>query len=199
MSRLRLFFAAELPASCRAELAGVQDALVRARESGAFTRRSDVRFVDPESLHVTLHFLGSGEESQLPALEGLLRTATADLPAITTTLQPLTAFSKPLRARVLVVPLADSGETLTRLALALQRGAEALGFPAEPRAFRPHVTLARLPRPADARSWVECAPELALPVTIHRVVLYRSEATPRGSRYHPLLTAVLGQSPPKIQ
>jgi 2'-5' RNA ligase len=121
------------------------------------------------------------------------------VPAITTRLQPLTAFSKPLRARVLVVPLADSDEALTRLALALQRGAEVLGFPVEPRAFRPHVTLARLARPADARSWLECAPELALPVTIHRVALYRSEATPRGSRYHPLFTAVLGQLAPKIQ
>jgi 2'-5' RNA ligase len=199
MSKLRLFFAAELPASCRAELARVEDALARAREAGSFTGRADVRFVDPESLHVTLHFLGSGEESKLPALESLLRAVTAEVPAIDTSLQPLTAFPKPLRARVVVVPLADSGEALTRLALALQRGAEILGFPAERRAFRPHVTLARLARPADARSWLERAPELRLPVTIHSVVLYRSEATPRGSRYHRLFTAVLGQLPPKIQ
>ena len=64
----RLFVACELPDDVKRSVAGVI-ADLRAQSDGA------VRWVNPESLHVTLKFLGEVPERQIPAVKVALQEA----------------------------------------------------------------------------------------------------------------------------
>jgi 2'-5' RNA ligase len=98
----------------------------------------------PTKIHVTLKFIG-----QLP----------------TSTVEPLQkaigldAFPSMREALVVVATLSDPKGELAHWARRLDDRAALLGIARETRAFRPHVTLARLKRAYDARRWLR--PELA--------------------------------------
>src|SRR5256885_899713 len=65
---MRLFFAVELPHE-------VQNALAKLRSEQAWAR--DYRWVEPESTHITLAFLGEQPEAALEALTQLGQQAAA--------------------------------------------------------------------------------------------------------------------------
>jgi 2'-5' RNA ligase len=74
--------------------------------------------------------------------------------------------------------------SLARLAARLDRASRSAGYPGEDRPFAAHVTLARARRGARvAAPPVESVGDLGTFVA-DRVVLYRSELGPSGSRYH---------------
>ncbi|MGB0653249.1 MAG: RNA 2',3'-cyclic phosphodiesterase, partial [Thermoplasmatota archaeon] len=93
------------------------------------------------------------------------------------------AFPKPSQARVAWLGVDAPGlEALARCVVDATGG---FGQPPDRRRFRPHVTLARLKRPADLRPWVQQeAPGEA--GHLAEVVLYRSELGPDGPSYVPL-------------
>ena len=93
------------------------------------------RPVAASQLHLTLHFLGSVPQSQLPALRHALH-----VPAVPCSLQ--IGGCAHWRDLLVALPLQlppELGERHARLGEALQ----VLGLPRESRAWRPHITLAR--------------------------------------------------------
>ena len=148
-----------------------------------------VRWVRPEGLHLTLHFWPALDDCDVlrvveAAREPVLRRARYAM-----TLGGLGAFPHDGDERVLWLGM-GSGEAQT---VALQGDVETAldraGFPREPRAYHPHVTLgrprARLDSAARAR-WRGFA-DLALPpCTVEEVRLYRSHPGAGGSRYEVL-------------
>jgi 2'-5' RNA ligase len=99
----------------------------------------------------------------------------------------LDAFPSAHDARVVVVIVEDAAGDIARLAKAAEDRAAKAGFAREERPFRPHVTVARIKRPFDARKWFA-----ALSTSDHgaciatELVLYESKTTPQGSIYTPL-------------
>lgn len=185
----RLFFAVDLPAEARAAIARLgRDLAPEVRARG--------RWLGGAGLHVTLHFLGDVPSDSVAPLVELLTAATSGLAPIAVRLTQLVAFPDPRRARVLAVEIADPALELTRLAERLQAGAVALGLRAEERRYRPHVTIARLKSPSDARRWQRRTAALDTSVVLDAVHLYRSELSPEGSRYSALASVVLGAAAP---
>jgi 2'-5' RNA ligase len=84
---------------------------------------------------------------------------------------------------VLAASLEDVDSTIAALFAALELELDALGFARDERVFRPHVTLARLKRPADVRELLRAAEVTPHEVQISEVVLFRSHLGPEGSRY----------------
>ena len=86
----------------------------------------------------------------------------------------------------------DVPPAVTALQAACERAAVAAGFPPEPRAFRPHLTLGRWSsgerRPTLPRSDLGSA-------RLERLVLFRSEPGRDGSVYTPLAAFALGAPP----
>jgi 2'-5' RNA ligase len=68
-----------------------------------------------------------------------------------------------------------------------------LGFAAEKRAFRPHVTLARLGHPANTTGWITSLSVPAESVSLEQLVLFRSELAKAGARYTRLAEVLLGE------
>jgi 2'-5' RNA ligase len=148
------------------------------------------RFVRPEGLHVTLRFLGTIEAGAVRPLARAVAQETRGLSPFGVRLGALHVFPSPRRPRVLAVDL-EPAAPLAALAAAVERGAVAAHFAPEPRAFRPHVTLARVRE--GARPTVDAAqgpPSAAF--TAHEVILFESRPQAGGSLYTPLERMALG-------
>lgn len=178
---LRLFVALELPEE-------VRDELVRWR-SRALADESGLRGVSADGLHITLCFLGSLSGDAVPgilaACAGLSDMAAAQL-AIR---GPL--WLPPRRPRVLSVSVDDAGHRLAAAQAALSDALAAGGwYEPEARAFRPHVTVARVRGGArvQARDLEAPAP---LEFAGRRVTLFRSRTGRGGAVYEPLGTVRL--------
>lgn len=170
---LRLFYAAELDPASRAVAGGIQRDL---RRSGL-----KARWVGPDDLHLTLRFLGPSAPTQLPALQVLLQEVAVEHPAHTLSADKIEQWGKLLVATFAPAP------PLTALVAALERGVQRLGYRAEARVFRPHVTLARAEHAGietpRARARID-AP--AWPLPISQVALYLSAPGPSRPRYRTL-------------
>jgi len=182
---LRAFFAVELGASARAAAAAVVRELRRRDE------RHVVRFPRPESLHVTLRFLGDVPTARLAGLVASVAKEAASVAPFDLRLGDPMAFPSARRPRVLAVA-ALPVEPLARAAAAVERGCVAFGFAPEPRPFRGHLTLGRVKhgpgRETGARP--PCFDGIALPghepTAVRDAVLFQSELRPDGARYTPL-------------
>lgn len=172
---VRLFVALDLPPEVRDGLA---------RWAAAVADPSAWRCVAPASLHVTLAFLGHRPEEDVA-------TATAALAALAP--RPVEdlalggALGLPPRwPRVLAAAVSDGSGTLGRLQAAVAAAlAEAGVYEPEARAFRPHVTVARLRSGARAGRAALAPPEDTA-FTGGPVVLYRSRLGRGGAAYEAL-------------
>jgi 2'-5' RNA ligase len=152
--------------------------------------RSDVsgaRWLEGNGLHLTVKFLG--EVADVDAVIAALGTVRSRL--LKVSLEMRAAYPTPARARVLVF----EGPSTDALAALHLRVESALHFARteEARAFRPHVTLARLKEP-DARAvrqWLT-APAPRLSFVAHELVLFESRASSAGATYEPIARVELG-------
>jgi RNA 2',3'-cyclic 3'-phosphodiesterase len=170
---LRLFAALELPREAIARLA----ALPFDEETW--------RRVPPESLHVTLAFLGATDPGAVPELSAALESVDGVAPRLAlggALLHP------PRRARALAVALEDPHGTLAALQRDVSDGLAATGaYAPERRAFRAHVTVGRLrPRVRAPRRLDLAVAPLAFAGTA--VTLFSSRTSPHGARYEPLVS-----------
>ena len=179
--RLRLFVALDVPDAVRVSLASWCERVAPA----------GVRRVPAENLHMTLAFLGSCSAADAAAV-GALLAAVAEASGAVGPLRTAGAlWLPPRRPGVLTVALAG-GEGLGALRSALvAQLREAIAFEPERRAFRPHVTVGRVPRgarvAADALS-----PPPALTFEARALTLYRSHTGRGGARYEALTSASVG-------
>jgi RNA 2',3'-cyclic 3'-phosphodiesterase len=180
--RARLFVALDLPPGTREGL------VVWGREALVDPA---LRPVAPESLHITLAFLGHKPEKEIDSIAAAVRESAAPAPWVE--LRDPEPRPPRGRARLYALPAISPG------AEALQAGLEqrlvSKGFyKPEKRPFWPHVTVARV-RPearGSRRPAVVSQPpgkipgELMEPRISVRMTLYRSVLQPNGARYVPL-------------
>lgn len=164
-----------------------RDALLRCRQALEASRSGaprGVRWLDAASLHVTLRFLGDSTRAQVEFLKHMLPALARQLPALHA--RRCAIWPNRARPRLLVLEL-DAPVALRALAEESEDLARKAGFEAEPRAFRAHLTLARL-RPGCALQ----VPSVPLPrLAFESLSLLRSELQATGARYRPLATVPL--------
>jgi RNA 2',3'-cyclic 3'-phosphodiesterase len=114
------------------------------------------RWTVPEQWHVTLAFMGSVTDRSLDDLVERLGRAAARRMPLDLTLVGGGAFPNPARAKVLFAGVdADGREAdLRHLAVGARAAATKAGADAEGGRFHPHVTLARVGRPAEVTRWL---------------------------------------------
>jgi 2'-5' RNA ligase len=179
---VRAFFAVALGGELRERAAQVARSLAM-RPGG-----DGVRWVAPESYHLTLRFLGNVAAGEIPPLAERAQDALAGCAAFALTLGAPRAFPTPKRPRVVVLA-AEPELELGELAARLEKVAVAHGVSPEERAFHPHLTLGRV-RSRRMPELAAPAPEGAQPV--REVVLFRSDLGRAGVHYTPLATLPLG-------
>jgi 2'-5' RNA ligase len=187
--RVRLFVALDLPE-------GLREGVVAwgKRELGD----PSLRVVQPESLHVTLAFLGYLPEKEIGRLEEIAGGLRSPAPVVE--LGDPIAKPSPARARLFALPAVSPGAVALQEELAKGLVAARLYEP-ERRPFWPHVTVARVKsagrgsrRPAAVERPPGSLPKRLLePSCCVRVTLYRSELNPMGARYTPLARVELSR------
>ncbi len=180
--RQRLFVAVDLPDEIRGGLAAWGKAeLVD----------TALRPVPPESLHVTLVFLGYREADEAEAIGSVVRGLSAPQ-ALMKLEDPVTL---PRRGRASLFALPAPSPAISELHHRLVEKLVAAGLhEPEERDFWPHVTVARVRsegrgtrRPAVVTRRPGDLPErLKEPFYAVRLTLYRSVLQPGGARYVPL-------------
>jgi RNA 2',3'-cyclic 3'-phosphodiesterase len=184
---MRLFIAIELPSEIKAALAACQEEL---RQTGAHAS-----WPPPGNLHLTLKFLGEVEATRLPALKQICAEAARQATRFTLITHGLGFFPNANRPRVVWVGLQADTQQLPALQQQLEARLSEVGFPADDKAFHPHLTLGRIKTPAHIRALVECVQAYAFPplsFTVTELVLMQSQLQPSGALYTPLLRALLG-------
>ena len=181
----RTFVAVPLSDAVRASARELSDAL-QSRPRG-----DRVRWLRPESYHVTLRFLGDVDRDALPALGSGLGRELASHARFDARLAAVAGLPSTRQPRVVVLGL-EPVESFAALAVSAERVLVAHGLePLEPletrsegRRFRPHVTLGRVRDRAP--SLAEAPVPSVVDFVVDEVVLYRSELRPSGAVYTPL-------------
>lgn len=193
MASIRSFVAVELGSEVKTRLAEIQRQLRSATPSGA------VRWVQPESIHVTLKFLGDVPQERIGAIVSALEWACASVAPLVFAVAGAGCFPDARRPNVVWIGVEDPGGGLLALQQAVERALNPLGYPPEGRPFRPHLTLGRTNRNApgpDLRKVGEAVSGLRVGhvarVDVAEIVLMRSDLSPAGARYTPLAHMPLG-------
>ena len=194
---MRIFVALDIDAAIRQRIQRFME--------GVTGFAPDARWVRPESLHVTLKFIG---EKPQEAMEGIKRALSGIRTGpVEMSFRGYGFFPTAKAARVFWVGI-ESGPQLPALAKAVDEATFALGIPKEDHAFAPHLTLARGGGRSGAARWRKGDATnknfqhlqeklAALPVpdfgtmAAHEFFLYQSQLSPGGSRYTKIARFVL--------
>jgi 2'-5' RNA ligase len=157
----------------------------------------DARWVKPESLHVTLKFIGEQPDTSVENIKQSLAGVSSQTSEID--FRGYGFFPTAKSARVFWIGM-KTGPQLAALAAAVDEKVATLGIPKEDRVFSPHLTLARSAGGSGAphrrkgdkanRVFQHLQEKLvALPtpefgtMTPHEFFLYQSQLSPKGSKY----------------
>lgn len=162
---------------------------------------ADFRWTLPEHLHLTLAFLPAVPDRALDDLVERLARAAARRTPFRARVAGGGSFPDPARAKVLyagVEPDETGRVELGRLATGARAAASRAGAEVDGARFRPHLTVARLRRPADTTNWVRLLDAYAGPTfLVDRAWLVASHLGqgPRGRpRYEEVAGFALGRA-----
>lgn len=173
--RIRCFFGVAPDAGLQAELIG-QTRRLEGADWG-----HGVRWLPPESLHLTLRFLGEVDRSVVEALGARARDQLVVQEPCEVPFVGVAPFPTPRRPRVIAALLRDDAR-LSGLVAAIEETVVASGLPAEPRRFRPHITLGRVRGRSPGAIRFE-ADRIVASLRVEHVMLYRSVLEQSGARY----------------
>ncbi len=156
---------------------------------------ADVKWVTPESMHVTLLFLGEVDDRELHPVCKAVKAVAAGEPPFTLHVSGVGAFPTLRRPKVLWAGTALGADALQRLNAALEEKMLDLGcYRTEERGYTPHLTLGRVKGEADG---LTMAPELQKwlawnggRVAVGEVLVYSSKTERDGPVY-----TVIGRAP----
>jgi RNA 2',3'-cyclic 3'-phosphodiesterase len=184
---IRTFIAVHIPDTVRRDIGALIEGL-RPAAGG------DVKWVRPESLHLTLKFLGDVEEGRIPAVGTKVETAVSSRPAFDVALGGTGAFPNPRRPSVLWIGVPQGAEPMAALAGDIESALAGLGFEREKRPFSAHLTIGRVRPAGNAGRTVERMAEKGFksdPFKVDSIHLMKSELQRSGAEYTVLRTIKL--------
>lgn len=137
---MRLFVAIEVPRAIQSSLAVLQKSLA---STGA-----EARWVRPDTIHLTLKFLGEVDPGRVGPIANALEPIRST--ELILRVHGIGFFPNAKAPRNLWAGI--SSDRLAALASDVDAACNSVGFPAESRSFRPHLTLARAPRKGNIGS-----------------------------------------------
>ncbi|HEX9566256.1 MAG TPA: RNA 2',3'-cyclic phosphodiesterase [Thermoplasmata archaeon] len=156
---------------------------------------ASLKVVSTDQLHLTVKFLGDTEEGLVPEIATAIQETCADVRRFPITVRGTGAFPSLTRMNVVWVGV-EGAEPIGGIAADLDVSLESLGFEAERRPWKAHVTLARVKGHRDldrVRSILETRrDEIFGSHRVDRIHLKKSVLTPGGAQYSVVATAVFG-------
>lgn len=188
---MRCFVAINIDENVRREIGEVAAGL--RRESGL--KASEVKWVEPENIHLTLKFLGEVSDSRIGDVCRIVEDAVSGRSGFSIDVAGIGWFGRP--ARVLWAGVREQGE-LSALWRAIDERLAEAGWGKDAKGFTGHLTLCRIKSARAGRGLEEAASELAGVelgrVDVESVCVYRSELTRSGPVYTVVSRSFLADS-----
>lgn len=152
---------------------------------------AEVKWVNPEAVHLTLSFFGAVEQAFIDTAGDILKEIAPRHRAFSLSLRGVGGFPDLSHPRVLWTGLSGQTDSLQALKQVIDAGLLKAGVVPEERDFLPHLTLGRLR--GSNRQVRNLPPEI---LNFHslrnyraeRMIIFKSELTREGARYTPLRT-----------
>jgi 2'-5' RNA ligase len=176
----RVFCAIELPSLV---IEKISQHITRLRAAAPDSTASWSR---PESVHLTLKFIGEIAQNRVGHLSQAAAIAVAGFSPFEILITNTGSFPKHGTPRVFWIGVDDYSERLKQLQAKLEDECLQLGFAKEARAFNPHLTIARGRKPQGARALAAAHKEIgftATEVNVKELTVIRSELSSKGSNY----------------
>jgi RNA 2',3'-cyclic 3'-phosphodiesterase len=188
----RVFCAVELPGDVREQL---RDHITRLREAVPDVAASWSRV---ENVHLTLKFFGNVEVERIDAISAAASRAVEEFSTFPIGIGGTGVFPRPSRPQVLWIGVSDPTGKLSALHEKFEDETGAADFAKEDRAFRPHLTIARIRRPEGARRLADAHLQMdfkPVELELQELIVFRSELSPKGSRYTPISLHRIRENP----
>lgn len=190
---MRTFIAIELPKEIKQSLANLQSDLK--------TTNADVKWVNPDNIHLTLKFLGEISDDKIDKITKIMQDISLSKPSFSIHLSNLGAFPSIRSPRVIWIGIEKGISETKELAKELEKKIEKIGIHRDNKGFSCHITLARvrsnLNRGLLAKKLEDLIgrplniPHPEIPVT--KITLFKSTLTPKGPIYESIyLTNLVG-------
>ncbi len=189
---LRTFLAIDLPSEMHKTIAQKQESLRR--------ELPQINWVKSENLHITLKFLGDTPEGTIDELKQVVQQAVKNIAPFVITVRGFGVFPDKRAPRTIWTGIDCEQSALEDLALQVESSVMSLGFPEEKKAFRPHLTLARIKKDnlaigqAIQKSGILTDPFIFGRLLVEQVTLFKSDLRPTGSVYTKLWAVPLANS-----
>lgn len=187
MGPLRLFVALAIGQEVKDSLAAAQQRLAR---TGAH-----VKWVRPGSIHLTLKFIGNADPDQVEPIGLALAEAAAGVKPFEIEVRGVGLFPDRRKPRVAWAGLTGDIGIVSRLVERLDEHLFGLGFPAEKRPFRAHLTLGRIRSDRNLGGLLAALDKLQDhsfgTIAADRLILFRSQLLPDGAIYTRLVESPL--------
>lgn len=151
---VRLFVAVDIPRQ-------LKDALLVVQERLSLERWDPVRWVRPDGFHITVKFIGETPASKVDAIQQAISNVAAKARPFSLTLGGMGFFPSGANANHIYVDLSGDFAALHNLQRDTEAALTRLGYAAEGKPFKPHITLGRLRKEAT-REQREAAVQRAL-------------------------------------
>jgi len=193
MSGIRSFIAIELPDEIQIQLREVINKMKPKLPAV-------IRWTPPGNTHLTIKFLGEVSPLNLGILMKTLKLLSSKQTEFKVHIGKIGAFPSIKRPRVIWVGI-NASPALIDLQQSVEKETQKLGFPIEVRLFSPHLTLGRVDFHANpdtisriTEALFSLKDEQVGSFTVRHLTLFKSELTPEGAIYTPLLSASFTQN-----
>jgi 2'-5' RNA ligase len=183
MALIRAFIAVQLPEGLKIELADLETQLKK-------NSPPVIKWVDPNSIHITLKFLGEISPDSIEELMLAIEESARGIQPFQLEVRELGAFPGLDRTQILWVGIKGAMEKIAELQKRIEANTAQLGFPRENRPFTPHLTLGRVrdgARPNELQRIGKLLSEINFStlhhVDVQAIDLMKSRLTPTGAIY----------------
>ncbi len=187
---IRAFLAIEPPEDILNEISRLQEKLKR-EISGRLS------WTRPQGQHLTLKFFGDISKEDITTISAAVQKRVVAEQKLNLKIEKMGVFPDAKRPRVLWCGITCDVERLINLQKKLDGDFAAIGFPAEDRSFKAHLTLARIKDPRDITGMSEALKKYdsfkAGEFTADKLFLFQSTLSPQGAVYTQLAEFALGR------
>ncbi len=154
------------------------------------TFKLDAKWTKPESIHLTLKFLGDTPLASLDEVRKTVEETAKRHSPFSITIDTLGAFPNLKAPRVIWIGSKAESTDGEQLAEDLNEALKRFGFETESRKFKPHLTLARLRSLKNSRRFSEFLEGYTFPeqeiLSCQTLIHYKSTLMPHGAFYEVL-------------
>jgi len=187
-NNIRAFLAIEPTENVLQEISRLQEKLKR-EISGRLS------WTRPQGQHLTLKFFGDISKEDIINISAAVQKRVVVDQELNLKIEKLGVFPDARRPRVLWCAVTGDVERLINLQKKLDSDFAAIGFPAEDRSFKAHLTLARIKDPRDLAGMSEALKKYdsfkAGEFVADKLFLFQSNLSPQGAVYTKLAEFVL--------